>query len=567
MYNKVYTLKVINLIIMKWKILILAFISFFIVGNVGAQTLQENVDQCLRQVDLDYIEKNLSYKQYVLNYQKCYADNQAESLMPENLKIDYTNYDFSLAECQINASNLLNDEVKQCNDDLFLKFEVGELTLEQYTAQVQECSKGKLIDKYNGRVSACYTEKDMGWVWEIPALKQSLVDVYSDYQTLAPEKSMQLAECLEKISNENDLDVISADVQNKIAQCFNSVGLIGLGNVYKKTAITIDCAESSLGVESLNDARNLVFSASDEQKTVMEQCILKKTAPIITGIAVVNIPFVAGGMQTLIYFQFLFVQIFLLFRKKKGADFGKVYDSFTGRPIDLAVLRLFHRVKNKVVSTFVTGKHGKYLFLPEIGKYIVEVRRDGFSFPSNLVRKNSKEYFGGEFEIKTDVDVVGKDVPLDPEIKDVSVRKWNWKNRKYRFATGVAFLAPLYSVGSLIFVQKWWLVALLFVNLAMFFLYWRLGKKKKEPKFGVVRDRNGKVIKNVIVSLFEKKYNKRLAYAVTDSFGRYFFPAVAGEYLVVAEKKNYIIVKKDVVVSEKQVESMNIKVDVVMSKK
>ena len=70
MYNKVYTLKVINLIIMKWKILILAFISFFIVGNVGAQTLQENVDQCLRQVDLDYIEKNLSYNFCILDYNK-----------------------------------------------------------------------------------------------------------------------------------------------------------------------------------------------------------------------------------------------------------------------------------------------------------------------------------------------------------------------------------------------------------------------------------------------------------------------------------------------------------------
>jgi len=39
-----------------------------------------------------------------------------------------------------------------------------------------------------------------------------------------------------------------------------------------------------------------------------------------------------------------------------------------------------------------------------------------------------------------------------------------------------------------------------------------------------------------VVSLFKKPYEKRIAYTVTDMFGRYFLPVAVGDFTLVVEK-------------------------------
>ena len=81
-----------------------------------------------------------------------------------------------------------------------------------------------------------------------------------------------------------------------------------------------------------------------------------------------------------------------------------------------------------------------------------------------------------------------------------------------------------------------------------------------------MKNEKGGKLKNVVVSMFETKFNKKLAYTVTDVWGRYYFPAVAGEYLLVAERKGYKKYEKRIEIKQKEVEEKNVSVNITLEK-
>jgi len=530
------------------KIICLLFIAtgsfFFGINTVSA----EAVDECLTQAQLQYANRVASCTKEV---QEWYA------LQQENLT---KGLEENISSCE------QGDFFQACLDNYQTQFyrDIQQLSVEMQ-AKNFECSEGKIRTHYQNLVSVCYSEGDFGWVWEMPVLKKILTEQAFDYATLDFDMASKLGSCLENVSKEYDLNIVSAQVQREIAGCFRESGLVNIANVYESAGITIDCASETLDLEEGQTVLNFIGKTSPKQEEYIKKCIIKRTAPLVTGLAALNIPFASGFGNVFLYAQFLFTQPLVLVARRKKKTWGRVFNSLTSHPIDLGTVRLVDSKKGNVLKTMVTGKQGRYLFLPKPGSYRVEVDKAGFEFPSLFFKPDldkSEHYFGEEISLKDEKLAIDRHIPIDPHEKIASATRFLWKKWRKRVAILLAFLAPLLAVSMLLFVQEWWSVLLVFVHVLLLLFFIRLSFTKKDPQFGRVYGIGNKSLGNVVVSLFRKEDNKLLTYYVTDMFGRYFLPIAAGEYKVRFEKKGFQKKGIDLNLTEKEAGEGIIKIDI-----
>ena len=115
-------------------------------------------------------------------------------------------------------------------------------------------------------------------------------------------------------------------------------------------------------------------------------------------------------------FLIIHIVLFLFFDRvvpgRRAKPWGMVYDAKTGKPIGLAVVRLFNRRYNDLLETQVTDRHGRFGFLVGPETYRLTAERDAYSFPSKIER-GFKRYRGEDFNVKRE-GVVRFNVPLDP---------------------------------------------------------------------------------------------------------------------------------------------------------
>lgn len=105
---------------------------------------------------------------------------------------------------------------------------------------------------------------------------------------------------------------------------------------------------------------------------------------------------------------FLAIHILLFFLVRRLAKpvhlkgWGIVYDAQNNRPVTRAVARLFNLQLNKLVSTQITDKQGRYYFLAGNGKYSISVEHDGYYTAHSPVIDLQGE----------DADVIEEKIPL-----------------------------------------------------------------------------------------------------------------------------------------------------------
>jgi len=407
----------------------------------------------------------------------------------------------------------------------------------EYIVLLADCSQGRLYQEYQKELSACYEEQSLNKVWELPVLKDTLSAQYSDLSNITNEQSKEVGECIERLNNTYNLSgAISAEVQNEISNCFGSVGLESLANTYGKTAVVIDCAKESLEVNNVADIATLITNPTEKDYSYVEQCVIKKTAPVIAGLAVLNIPFASGIHTTILFGQFVLAQPLLLLRRRKYKTWGTVFNSITKNPLDLSSVRLIDSNTKKVIKSAVTGKNGNYLFLTPPGVYELEASKQSFSFPSVFGKDNPENYLGGSVDVKNKEVVIDKQVPLDPDEGKPSVGRFKLKKWQRRIGRTVGYIAPFLSALALLFVRSWWVWVLVAVHVVLLIIFLRLTRKDKRKKFGKIYTKDNKAISGAVVSLFKKPYEKRIAYTVTDMFGRYFLPVAVGDFTLVVEK-------------------------------
>lgn len=116
-----------------------------------------------------------------------------------------------------------------------------------------------------------------------------------------------------------------------------------------------------------------------------------------------------------IYILFAIFQAIL--EPKKEKPWGVVYDSASLEPVPLAVVNILDTQYNRLLKTRLTDYEGRFSFLPPAGQYKVIVQKPGYSFPSKTneekTGKYSKNYFGNDFEVRKEKEIIDIDIPVD----------------------------------------------------------------------------------------------------------------------------------------------------------
>jgi 5-hydroxyisourate hydrolase-like protein (transthyretin family) len=82
---------------------------------------------------------------------------------------------------------------------------------------------------------------------------------------------------------------------------------------------------------------------------------------------------------------YILVGIWEIFNLRRARPFGVVTDAY-GEPIDMAIVRIYEKRRNRLVETDVTDKEGRFKFLVNPGIYYVTAIKPNFlEFKSNIM--------------------------------------------------------------------------------------------------------------------------------------------------------------------------------------
>ncbi|MEN9557688.1 MAG: hypothetical protein RL141_57 [Candidatus Parcubacteria bacterium] len=232
---------------------------------------------------------------------------------------------------------------------------------------------------------------------------------------------------------------------------------------------------------------------------------------------------------------------YLAFRRSR-AGYGVVFDSITGIPESLVSIRLI-TPQGQLVSTAVSDKHGRYRLLARPGQYVVEVAKDGYTFPSKYLKQHSSIYeniLPSAKVIIKEYGMITKSIPLDPiesvgRSKVFGRRIHVGKRTQYLLAYASPFVFVIYPLWSGAWVA--WGMFWAYVGVVLYRLFTH---KPGQPAFGIITDRDShEVVPRAVVRIFDARVNKLLETQVTGPRGRYAFVVRPGSYYVTIEKPGY----------------------------
>lgn len=299
-------------------------------------------------------------------------------------------------------------------------------------------------------------------------------------------------------------------------------------------------------------------------------------APAVATVIVANASAAISLLNLLNYLRFLLTQPFLLLERKKRKGWGSVYHAFTKLPIDLAIVRLKDAKTKRIIQTRVTDKQGRFAFIVSKGKYLVEVTKPGFDFPTKALKKLKKDagmidvYHGEIINVGAEGETIMVNIPLDPiEVKEKIVpKKIVFKKFLKSLNRVIAFSGVGLSLVSFIISPTILLGGFVVGQIILYFLFRRLAAPKRPKAWGAVYDRKTRhPLSYVIARLFETQYNKLLETQITDARGRYVFLAGRNVYYATFEKKDYELRKTDYIDLRKAAKENVVALDIGLNKK
>ena len=295
--------------------------------------------------------------------------------------------------------------------------------------------------------------------------------------------------------------------------------------------------------EKILDAATIIQEVADNP--IVEKVTKNVVAPSAVGISVLA---VTPSLWSIVFplLRFLFLQPLLIIGKRKREGWGIVYNSNTKLPIDLAMVRLINVQTKKVVQSRVTDKNGRYLFTLEPGKYILEVQKSGFAFPSSLlsgVQSDGRKldiYHGEEITVNEDDTDITPNIPLDPSGVTKTPKRIIWEKRLRILQHAISIIGIVTTLAALYINPSALIAGFLVIHIVIFVGFIRYVKPKKPKQWGIVyEEHTKKPIGKAVARLFTKKYNKLVATQVTDNKGRYAFLVGPNEYYVTYDKTGY----------------------------
>ncbi|MBT4153164.1 MAG: hypothetical protein HOE53_00780 [Candidatus Magasanikbacteria bacterium] len=374
------------------------------------------------------------------------------------------------------------------------------------------------------------------------------------YQLIVEHEGYKRRETLtfevrDHVINNNLKLIVEAAELAEVLDIFNSDASASEKIAASVNVITGATKETLLeAAETITDVARKIDDAADNPQ--VEEVTQEVVAPALVTVATAAVvPSLWGTALPLL--RYIFLQPFLLLGRRKRKEWGVVYNSLTKLPIDLATIRLIDEATGKIKQSRVTDAGGRYLFVVEPGAYKIEVMKQGFTFPTSVLQGISAD---GEFldiyhgeGIKATAEKIGltPNIPVDPAGKHKTPRRIV-RDKFLRALQHTISVAGVILSGVALYITPTLTTKIILgVNVALYLIFMRFVKPPKPSGWGLVSERGGKELKNAVVRLFTKEYNKLVSTQVTDAKGRYAFLVGPNDYYVKVSKPGYQEFKSD----------------------
>ncbi|MFA6428512.1 MAG: PKD domain-containing protein [Candidatus Buchananbacteria bacterium] len=284
------------------------------------------------------------------------------------------------------------------------------------------------------------------------------------------------------------------------------------------------------------------FISQPEVKRVTRQTV----APIIVATSAIAVSTSFGLLDLLSLLRFIFTEPFYLLFRRRRQGWGTVYNTFTKQPIDLAVVRLYSTKDNKLVTSRVTNTRGQYLILIEPGEYYLEVTKQDFVFPSNVLFGKTQDekftdlYTGGKIIITAEQPNIALNIPLDSHLPELSDNQIIRHYHRQALRLVLLSLGPIAAVVSFVIAPSYLMFSLILVHLFFYWLFRKLSYRGVPKSWGSVFDKlKSSPVATAVTRIYEPTYHRLLEVQVTDRQGRYGFLADNNIYYVTAQKAGY----------------------------
>jgi len=384
-----------------------------------------------------------------------------------------------------------------------------------------------------GQESPSYTGSSGGIGWYVPD---------GEYRVTASKSGFEDASVEVRVRNSLLAPSIEMDREEEDAVAVFIEELpVELPEVVEETVIAV--------AETVQEAVQVAQEVVEAVREIPEvQGAATVSKPVIVATTVGSAAVLTSSFSLLPFLQYLFTAPLMFIARRKRRQFGVVYNAITKLPLELAFVRMYKAETGELYRSRVTDAQGRYFFHADVGTYILKVVKQGFTFPTEYIQGKKTDgkyldvYSGGAIEV-TDKDVlVTANIPLDPA--DVSR---NLSPRTLVLKRFMRVLQYTLAISGLILSFSVWLIqpgtfslALFIAQLVVFGVTLYLVRPRKKKGWGVVREDQKKIgLNNVVVRLFEPKYNKLIETTLTDRKGRYAFLAGPNQYYVTFEKAGY----------------------------
>jgi subtilisin-like proprotein convertase family protein len=292
------------------------------------------------------------------------------------------------------------------------------------------------------------------------------------------------------------------------------------------------------------------------------------TSAVLTTLAV--------STSTSLYSLQLMSSLFFIKKlRKKGQNFGLVYDSVTKEPINRAIVRISDS-NGTLVFTEVTDIYGIFDARLNTGSYKFSVEASGYNFPSRTITLKVDEpymnVYHGELLNYSSTEPLNISIPLDRvDSSLVSESSASAKSIFMRFFDVSLYILFVVGFISTVFTLVNEPSALGWIMFSIYILFtigYLIVRGNEGKKFGFVRNSSGSLVEGLELGLMELEFNQLAAKRVTDEDGKYRFIVPGGKYRLVVlnpgyellESKNDLfevkdgsveVVKENIVVSKK----------------
>lgn len=281
----------------------------------------------------------------------------------------------------------------------------------------------------------------------------------------------------------------------------------------------------------------------------LEAVTEKAVAPAVATAAVVNSVIATQSIVSVDIFRYLLfflTQPLLLLKRKKLKAWGTVYNSLSGLPEDLAIIRLFDTATNKMITTQITDTDGGFSFFVPTGKYQIKVAKRNFVFPSNILKGQKEDdqytdlYHGDIIKADKENTSIIPNIPIDPAVEDITDAKIRKKYQWQKYQGIIALASP--ALGGVSFLIKpSLLVGILFLlSIVTYLFFRRFAVTKKPKKWGKVsEEKTAAALPGTVMRIFALPFNRLFGYRVADRQGRYNFLVGNKKFVVTATKDGY----------------------------